>query len=144
MAETASLDVPREQLEQFAAQLSHESRAVLLEAAYKAEFDPDMIEELSLEELNIGQLESGMKPRFICPHVGCESVFDPTLLRQVSFFRRIEKPYNVRHGDPQKGDGILYFPNDHEVPWGQYRVRGFRCPECNRPVNVPPKWEVTD
>lgn len=140
MPETASLDVSQDHLIQFVAQLSHESRATLLRVALTVPIDEDMLEQCSLEELNIGQIESGQKPRFICPHVGCEALFAPDTLRIISFVQRTERPAKVNYGDPEIGNGNIeeFASDDVATSW---KRAGYICGECGKPITLPPKWD---
>jgi hypothetical protein len=139
MPETASLDVSQDHLVQFVAQLSHESRATLLRVALSVPIDEDMLEQCTLEELNIGQLESGQKPRFICPHVGCNAMFAPDTMRIISFVQRTERPARVVYGNPEIGNGVIeeYASDEADVPW---KRAGYICGECGKPITLPAKW----
>lgn len=142
MAETASVDLDKDTADAFVNQLSHEARLVLVRAATDRlkDVDPDLLEQLSLEELNIGQLESGQKPRFICPHVGCEQLFDPTTLISIAYHRRVEKPAKVNYGDPQIGDGNIELYREGEDDGYKWNMAAFLCPMCTKPVQLPAKW----
>ena len=136
----SSIDVPLDQLIQFVSQLSHESRIQLINAAFSVPVDTDMLEEPGLEELNIGQIESGTKPRLMCPHVGCEALYDASRIHAVAAFRRVETPYNVQWVDVQKGICLITFPDESYV--GGWKDLGFYCPECGQPTALPPKFQI--
>lgn len=143
MAETASVDLSKEHAEMFVGQLSHEARAILRRAVFDATIDLDLLEECGLEQLNIGQLESGTEARFICPHVGCEEMFHPSKLRWYGWHQRRETPAAVTYGDPAIGNGRLSMYADGESDGEEWRVNVFFCPSCDRPVQQPAKWNVT-
>jgi 5-methylcytosine-specific restriction endonuclease McrA len=101
-----------------------------------------MLEEPNLEVLNIGQIESGQKPQFICPHIGCESPFNPDKLTAVTYHRRSEQPAGVQYGDldedPVRGHIEFYDRGDSDGD--NWENRAFFCPNCGKPIKLPAKW----
>lgn len=142
MAENGSVDLTAEQALGFVKQLTNEARAQLLLAATRVPIDVDLLEEPKLEVLNIGQIESGQKPMFVCPHIGCEQPFRPENLASVAYHQRIEQPTEAEYGDltDDPVTGYLHLPNHGERDGDEWKQHAFFCPSCARPIKLPPKW----
>lgn len=145
MAESASVPLTNDQASQFVNQLSHEARAILYRHLWDKSIDTSMLEELGIEQLNIGQLESGQKPQVICPHVGCEAMFQVNALRRVSYHQRKETPYDIEWGDPDQNykDTEVCYPHGSEDDGHAWYDHAFFCPECGVPVALPAGWSVS-